>query len=53
MQIGLGLADHGVTSFDLRQTDCLDGLRSLDDESIDVVVTSPPYNIDTKYQDVQ
>jgi site-specific DNA-methyltransferase (adenine-specific) len=49
-QIALGLAGNGAPSFDLRQADCLEGLRSLDDESIDVVVTSPPYNIDTKYR---
>lgn len=26
------------------QTDCIEGLKSLDDKSIDIVVTSPPYN---------
>ena len=31
--------------------DCLEGMRKLlDDESIDVVVTSPPYNIGVKYR---
>lgn len=24
--------------------DCLDGLHQLDDESIDIIITSPPYN---------
>jgi site-specific DNA-methyltransferase (adenine-specific) len=49
-QIVLGLTGSAVTAFDLRQVDCLEGLRSLEDESIDVVVTSPPYNIETKYR---
>ncbi|HEY5953977.1 MAG TPA: site-specific DNA-methyltransferase [Terrimicrobiaceae bacterium] len=49
-QIELGIAANDVTRIDLRQLDCLDGLRSLTDGSIDVVVTSPPYNIDTKYR---
>lgn len=30
--------------------DCLDGLRSLENDSIDVVVTSPPYNIGIAYK---
>ena len=25
--------------------DCLDGLSKLDDESIDLIITSPPYNL--------
>jgi len=29
--------------------DCLDGMKQLNDKSIDVVVTSPPYNIGIKY----
>jgi site-specific DNA-methyltransferase (adenine-specific) len=29
--------------------DCLEGMRSLDAKSIDVIVTSPPYNIGKKY----
>ena len=27
---------------------CLDGLRQLDDNSIDLVITSPPYNLGNK-----
>lgn len=30
--------------------DCLEGMKSLDDASIDVIVTSPPYNIGKKYR---
>lgn len=29
--------------------DCLDGLLKIEDNSVDLVVTSPPYNIDIKY----
>ena len=29
--------------------DCLDSLKDEDDNSIDIVVTSPPYNIGLKY----
>ena len=29
--------------------DCLEGMRELDDKSIDLVVTSPPYNLDIQY----
>ena len=25
--------------------DCLEGLKSLDDESVDLIITSPPYNL--------
>jgi DNA modification methylase len=28
---------------------CLEGMKTIDDQSIDVVVTSPPYNIGKKY----
>jgi site-specific DNA-methyltransferase (adenine-specific) len=31
-------------------TDCLDGMRTIDEKSIDVVVTSPPYNIGKRYK---
>lgn len=49
-QTTLGITANNVTRLDLRHLDCLDGLRSLADDSIDVVVTSPPYNLDTKYR---
>lgn len=29
--------------------DCLDGLSKVEDNSVDLVVTSPPYNINVKY----
>jgi len=33
----------------IHQMDCLKGLKQLETESIDVIVTSPPYNIGIKY----
>jgi site-specific DNA-methyltransferase (adenine-specific) len=33
----------------LERIDCLLGMRSLETESIDIVVTSPPYNLDIAY----
>lgn len=38
-----------LTQFDLRFGDCLEGMRSLAGESVDLVVTSPPYNLGTGY----
>jgi len=38
-----------VTKFDLRHEDCIDGMARLGDESVDVVVTSPPYNLGIDY----
>ena len=29
--------------------DCLEGMKNLSKESVDAVVTSPPYNLDIKY----
>ncbi|MDF1825682.1 MAG: site-specific DNA-methyltransferase [Verrucomicrobiales bacterium] len=37
------------TSFDLRPGDCVEGMKTLSDESVDLVVTSPPYNLGIKY----
>lgn len=39
-----------MTQMDLRVCDCVEGMQSLPDESIDVVVTSPPYNLGIKYK---
>lgn len=38
-----------ATHFDLRPGDCLAGMADLAAESVDVVVTSPPYNLDIDY----
>jgi site-specific DNA-methyltransferase (adenine-specific) len=38
-----------VTDFDLRIEDCLAGLPQLADGSVDLVVTSPPYNLGIAY----
>jgi site-specific DNA-methyltransferase (adenine-specific) len=38
-----------VTLFDLRLGDCLEGMAKLADATIDLVVTSPPYNLGIAY----
>lgn len=38
-----------MTKFDLRHVDCLAGMAQLRAVSIDLVVTSPPYNLDVRY----
>jgi site-specific DNA-methyltransferase (adenine-specific) len=38
-----------MTRFDLRQQDCIIGMSRLANESIDLVVTSPPYNLGIRY----
>ena len=37
------------TQFEIVHNDCVEGLRTLPDCSVDVVVTSPPYNLGIKY----
>jgi site-specific DNA-methyltransferase (adenine-specific) len=39
----------GTTEFRLLVEDCVTAMRKLDEQSIDVVVTSPPYNLGIKY----
>jgi site-specific DNA-methyltransferase (adenine-specific) len=38
-----------VTEFDLRLQDCVEGMPTMSPESVDLVVTSPPYNLGIKY----
>ena len=38
-----------MTSFDLRNGDCLEGMQTIRESSIDLVVTSPPYNLGIAY----
>jgi site-specific DNA-methyltransferase (adenine-specific) len=38
-----------VTKFDLRREDCVKGMSRLRDDSVDLVVTSPPYNLGINY----
>ena len=38
-----------MTRFDLRHEDCIEGMSRLRDESVDLVVTSPPYNLGIRY----
>jgi site-specific DNA-methyltransferase (adenine-specific) len=38
-----------VTRFDLRRQDCVKGMSQVRDEHVDLVVTSPPYNLGVRY----
>lgn len=38
-----------TTRLDIRNEDCIDAMATIVDESVDVIVTSPPYNIGTQY----
>ncbi len=38
-----------MTAFDLRHDDCVVGMQTLSANSIDLVVTSPPYNLGIRY----
>jgi len=39
-----------VTKFDLRLKDCVEGMASLPEGGVDLVVTSPPYNLGVRYR---
>jgi site-specific DNA-methyltransferase (adenine-specific) len=39
-----------VTRFELWQEDCLTGMATLPDQHVDLVVTSPPYNLGVRYR---
>jgi site-specific DNA-methyltransferase (adenine-specific) len=39
-----------MTEFELRGEDCIEGMSRLKNESIDLVVTSPPYNLGIGYR---
>src|SRR5438128_5156393 len=39
-----------MTRFDLRREDCIKGMSRLADECVDLVVTSPPYNLGIRYR---
>ena len=41
------------TKFALEVTDCIKGMRSLPAASVDIVVTSPPYNLGIKYRNYE
>lgn len=38
-----------MTKFDVRRQDCITGMSRLAEESVDLVVTSPPYNLGISY----
>jgi site-specific DNA-methyltransferase (adenine-specific) len=42
---------HSVTRFDLRQQDCIEGMARLPNEHVDLIVTSPPYNLGVHYKE--
>ena len=42
-------ASPGMTVFDLRHEDCQRGMKQLPPNSIDLAVTSPPYNLGVRY----
>lgn len=37
-------------NYDLRTVDCIEGMRTLSAASVDLIVTSPPYNLGIKYR---
>ena len=39
-----------MTQFDLRRKDCIKGMSQVRDEDVDLVVTSPPYNLGIGYR---
>ncbi len=39
-----------MTKFDLRPEDCVEGMARLPDGDVDLVVTSPPYNLGIRYR---
>lgn len=39
-----------MTGFDLRREDCIKGMSRLPDGCVDLVVTSPPYNLGVRYR---
>ena len=41
---------QSMTKFDLRGEDCVTGMSQLTNESVDLVVTSPPYNLGIDYR---
>ena len=38
-----------MTQFDFHHQDCIKGISRLGDESVDLVITSPPYNLGIRY----
>jgi site-specific DNA-methyltransferase (adenine-specific) len=44
---------EGAPQFHIKRMDCVAGLRQMEAESVDVVVTSPPYNLGIDYSTYQ
>lgn len=47
---GLDPPPRYATEFDLRPGDCVAGMKELPESSVDIVVTSPPYNLGIAYR---
>jgi len=47
---GLTEVMTGKTDFQLHSGDCIEGMKGLPEESVDLVVTSPPYNLGIGYE---
>ena len=41
-----------MSNVTLMQGDCLDKLKEIDDNSVDSIVTDPPYGLDKDYFDI-
>jgi site-specific DNA-methyltransferase (adenine-specific) len=41
------------TQFVLEAVDCVKGMRDMEEKSVDIVVTSPPYNLGIKYRNYE
>ncbi len=46
----LGTDPLGIEMIEINQMDCLDGMQAMEAGSVDVVVTSPPYNLGVGYR---
>jgi len=44
------MKSHGAENYTLKVMDCVKGMKALPTESVDVVVTSPPYNLGIRYE---
>ena len=42
----------GIESYELETKDCIMGMSEMAEASVDIVVTSPPYNLGIKYRNI-
>jgi site-specific DNA-methyltransferase (adenine-specific) len=50
LPIPYSVVEHGAVALRFYLNDCLDVLAALDAASVDVIVTSPPYNLGVRYR---